>query len=88
MYEVGVLYIKLRAFDSALIAFDNMLDNYYDTPYAELAHIGIIRCHSEMLEVEKAQEYLELKKDILNVELQTEAERYIAKAHKRIEKAR
>jgi hypothetical protein len=41
-----------------------------------------------MLEVEKAQEYLELKKDILNVELQTEAERYIAKAHKRFEKAR
>ena len=88
MYEVGVLYIKLRAFDSAIIAFDNMLDNYYDTPYAELAHVGIIRCHSEMLEVEKAQEYLELKKDILNVELQTEAERYIAKAHKRIEKAK
>ena len=88
LYEVGVLYIKLRAFDSAIIAFENMLDNFYDTPYTGLAHVGIIRCHSEILEVEKAQEYLESKKDILSVKLQSEAEQYIAKAHKRIEKAK
>ena len=65
-----------------------MLDNFYDTPYTGLAHVGIIRCHSEILEVEKAQEYLESKKDILSVKLQSEAEQYIAKAHKRIEKAK
>ena len=86
MYEIGVLYIKLRAFDSAIISFNNMLDTYYDTPSAGLAHVGIIKCHSKMLEVDKAVEYLNSKDTFLNNDLKKEASEYIAEARKQISK--
>ena len=86
MYEIGVLYIKLRAFDSAIISFNNMLDTFYDTPSAGLAHVGIIQCHSKMLEVDKAVEYLNSKDTFLNNDLKKEASEYIAEARKQISK--
>jgi outer membrane protein assembly factor BamD len=36
-YTSGVLYFKLSEFTSAIIYFDGILDNYYDTKYAPLA---------------------------------------------------
>ncbi len=36
-FDNGVLYRKMGYFDSALIYFDSVLANYYDTPYGEKA---------------------------------------------------
>ena len=36
-YTAGVLYFKLTEYPSAIIYFDGILDNYYDTKYAPLA---------------------------------------------------
>ena len=56
-YETGILYIKLGAYDSAILAFEQVLETYYDTPYIADAHVGIIRSHCLALEIEKAQVY-------------------------------
>ena len=63
-----------------------MLDTYYDTPSAGLAHVGIIQCHSKMLEVDKAVKYLNSKNDFLNNDLRTEAAEYIVEARKQMSK--
>ncbi len=36
-YTSGILYLKLTEYPSAIIYFDGILDNYYDTKYAPLA---------------------------------------------------
>ena len=41
-YEAARLYMKLREFQSARIYFHNILENYYDTDYADEARISII----------------------------------------------
>lgn len=58
-YESGILYIKLGAFDSAILSFENVLGQYYDTEYADLARFNIIKCMCEMKEFEKAEKRLE-----------------------------
>ena len=36
-YKAGILYIKISEYPSAVLYFDDVLDNYYDTKYAPLA---------------------------------------------------
>jgi outer membrane protein assembly factor BamD len=36
-YSSGVLYLKIEAYNSAIVYFDEVLNNYYDTKYAPLA---------------------------------------------------
>ena len=43
-YEVGRLYLKLEEYESALIYFRSVLNNYYDTSFADDARIGIMFC--------------------------------------------
>lgn len=57
LYNSGQLYLKLLVYDSAIITFEDLLSNYYDTEYAEKAHIGIIRANILMKEYENAQSY-------------------------------
>ena len=64
-YETGILYIKLGAYDSAILAFEQMLENYYDTEYVPQAHLGIIRSYSGMEKVNKVDEYYESYKHVL-----------------------
>ena len=35
VYETGRLYLKLKEFDSAIIYFNDVIDNYYDTEFAD-----------------------------------------------------
>ena len=44
-YEIGRLYLKLEEYESALIYFRYVLNNYYDTDFADDARIGIIFTH-------------------------------------------
>ncbi len=55
--ETALLYIKLHAYDSAIVAFEDLLGQYYDTDLAEEAHVGIIRSYSLMKKVEEAENY-------------------------------
>lgn len=57
MFETALLYIKLHAYDSAIVAFENLLGQYYDTDLAEEAHVGIIRSYLLMKKVEEAKNY-------------------------------
>lgn len=41
-YETARLYLKLKEFESARIYFQNVVDNYYDTEFADEARISII----------------------------------------------
>ena len=59
-YETGILYIKLGAYDSAILAFEQMLENYYDTEYVSEAHLGIIRSYSAMEKVDKVENIINL----------------------------
>jgi len=40
-YETGRLYLKLEEYDSAIIYFNSLLDEYYDTDFADEARISI-----------------------------------------------
>ena len=44
-FEVGRIYLKLEEYESALIYFRSVLNNYYDTPFADDARIGIMFTH-------------------------------------------
>lgn len=84
-YETGILYIKLGAYDSAILAFEQVLDHYYDTPYMELAHTEIIHSHCLALELDKAQAYYEETKPIIkDKKLHAKIEGYITTAKKKI----
>jgi len=42
IYETGRLYLKLKEFDSAIIYFNDVIENYYDTKFSDEARISII----------------------------------------------
>ncbi len=77
--ETASLYIKLHAYDSAIVAYEELLSQYYDTDFAEKAHIGIIRSYSLMKKVEEASEYFQSNENkILSVSLKEKAIEYIS----------
>jgi outer membrane protein assembly factor BamD len=87
LYETGILYLKLDAYDSAIMAFEDLIAKYYDTEFAAKARVGIIRSYCLNLDVEKAQEYYETNQDrIPSAELRQEALNYIQSARKKLEK--
>ena len=78
MLETALLYIKLHAYDSAIVAFEDLLGQYYDTDLAEEAHVGIIRSYSLMKKVEEAENYYKFNEDkILTANLKKKSLEYI-----------
>ncbi|NOZ09334.1 MAG: outer membrane protein assembly factor BamD [FCB group bacterium] len=57
-YETGRLYLKLEEYDSAIIYFNSVLDQYYDTDYADEARIGIAFAHILNDDIDGAANYL------------------------------
>ena len=41
-YETAKLYVKLEKYDAAVIYFNTVINDYYDTPYFEKSHLGIM----------------------------------------------
>ena len=58
-YEAGRLYLKLEEYSSAIIYFEGVLKEYYDTDFADKAHIGIVFAHYLNEEFKQAKTYLE-----------------------------
>jgi outer membrane protein assembly factor BamD len=83
-YETGILYIKLGAYDSAILAFEQILENYYDTEYVPQAHLGIIRSYSAMEKVNKVEEYYQSYKNILPEDTAQKANKIINDLKKRM----
>lgn len=57
-FETGRLYLKLQEYDAALIYFDELLQRYYDTKYADDARLSIMFTHILRKDRLKAIEYL------------------------------
>jgi outer membrane protein assembly factor BamD len=54
-YKTGILYIKMNEYPAAVLYFDDILDNYYDTSYAPLA------LYYKGIALEKNKQYKEAK---------------------------
>jgi outer membrane protein assembly factor BamD len=44
-YETGRIYLKLEEYESALVYFQSVMNQYYDTGVSDDARIGIIFTH-------------------------------------------
>ena len=64
-YDTGILYIKMEEYKSALIAFKQVVDLYYDSEYNELAHMKTIACYIYRNEFEEAQQYYDEKRSFI-----------------------
>ena len=81
-YATGILYIKMEEYQSAIMSFEFLIDNYYDTEVLEKGHVGIIRCYSLMNEFNKAKSYYnDHSSAILSNDLKETAQAYIQKAN-------
>ncbi|MFL2510673.1 MAG: outer membrane protein assembly factor BamD [Candidatus Neomarinimicrobiota bacterium] len=56
--ETGKLYVKLKAYDSAIVAYNIVVNEYYDTKFFEDANIEIIRCLSLQDKNNEAKQFL------------------------------
>lgn len=86
-YETGILYIKMDEPEPAKIAFANVLTNYYDTKYFELAHLETLHAYCIDFEIDKARDYLEEQAGVFDDQkLYEKAESYIAAAEKALKR--
>ncbi len=78
IYESALLYIKLHAYDSAIVAFEDLLRQYYDTDFAVQAHVGIVQSYSLMKKIDDAKNYYQANEDkIITPELRAKSLEYI-----------
>jgi outer membrane protein assembly factor BamD len=56
--ENARLYKILREWEAAIIYYDDVLDNYYDTPWAQFAAVEKAECLVQLGKLEEAQELL------------------------------
>lgn len=81
-YATGILYIKMEEYPSAIISFESLINNYYDTDILEKGHIGMIRCYSLMDEYKKAETYYNNhSSEIISNDLKQTALKYINKSN-------
>jgi len=86
-FESGILYTKLSVYDSAILSFENVLNLYYDTEYADLARLNIIKSLCKMNDFEKADEkYLEFSSNFKDKSIQDSAKKYLENAKSKSKK--
>ncbi|MEC7822384.1 MAG: outer membrane protein assembly factor BamD [Candidatus Neomarinimicrobiota bacterium] len=56
--ETGELYVKLKAYDSAMVSYKIVTTDYYDTEYYDDANLEIIRCLVLMDKKDEAKLFL------------------------------
>jgi len=75
VYETGRLYLKLKQFDSAIIYFNDVINNYYDTKSADESRISIIFFYLLQDKINDANLYYNDNEDRFSkIEKQVEAE--------------
>ena len=84
LYETGRLYLKGKEFDSAIIYFNNVIDNYYDTYYSDEARISIIFLYLVKKDKESATLYFNNNKEkFIDITKQLEAQSLLNKFNSR-----
>ena len=87
LYETGILYMKMEEFESAKIAFERVIDNYYDTDVVHLAHQVKIKALANNRQINEAQDLLvENTINLTEHGLFYDAEETIQEIQKKIEK--
>ncbi len=56
--ETGKLYVKLKAYDSAIVSYKIVINDFYDTKFFEEANIEVIRCLSLLNKKDEAEQFL------------------------------
>ena len=56
--ETGKLYIKLKAYDSAMTSYEIVVNEYYDTKFFNDANMEIIRCLVLLKKSDEAKQFL------------------------------
>ena len=56
--ETGKLYIKLKAYDSAITSYEIVVNEYYDTKFFNDANMEIIRCLVLLKKSDEAKQFL------------------------------
>jgi outer membrane protein assembly factor BamD len=56
--ETGKLYIKLKAYDSAMTSYEIVVNEYYDTKFFNDANMEIIRCLVLLEKKDEAKQFL------------------------------
>ena len=81
LYEAGRQYLKWRESASAQLYFGRVLDAFYDTPYANLARLGMVVSYIVAEDIQGAQDYLNAEAgNFSDAELHRRAESYVASA--------
>jgi outer membrane protein assembly factor BamD len=80
------LYRKMREFGSSLIYYDVIINQYYDSDYAEKALFGKTLVYMAMKDFQKAREQLLIfREKFPNSELKDSAEKNLQKVNERLE---
>ena len=56
--ETGKLYVKLKAYDSAIVSYQKVVSEYYDTKFFKDANMEIIRCLALQNKKDEAEQFL------------------------------
>lgn len=56
--ETGKLYVKLKAYDSAIVSYKIVVKEFYDTKFFNDANMEIIRCLALQKKSDEAKQYL------------------------------
>ena len=56
--ETGKLYFKLKAYDSAIVSYEIVINEYYDSRFVKKANIEVIRCLVLQGKTSEAKDYL------------------------------
>ncbi len=82
-FETGVLYLKMDEPGPALVAFEEVITNYYDTEYFTRAYLESVHAYCMMPDIDKARDFLQMNQEILDSDdLTKQAEAYIQEAIK------
>ena len=57
--ETGELYVKLKAYDSAVVSYKIVTTDYYDTKYYRDANLEVIRCLVLLGKSDEAEDFLD-----------------------------
>ena len=56
--ETGKLYVKLKAYDSAIVSYKIVINEFYDTKFFNEANMEIIRCLALQKKSDEAKQFL------------------------------
>ncbi len=84
MYESGVLYMKLGAYDSAVLVFDDLALKYYDTPLLKDSQMKKIESYCKLHDPKAAQEFYQSVKEEFNQEEKDQIEATIIEAENKM----